>query len=838
MPRSLGSLAVPSLCLAAVASTAAAQSWPEFVNETSTRLVVHPSLVVNDNLEKVFAWADFDQDGWTDLVMIRKFPGSMQGGFSNVLLMNEGGILVDRTSQLGTCADVSGSLGLLDPTNDRRVHAIDVDNDGWVDLVTATTMSDQVDWILGQPRVYMNLGTDESGQWRGFCFHHQRIPQMLSKSGAVANPRFCDLAFGDFNGDGFVDLFFTDYDTPETSGNVCIDLNGNGVNDPGECQPSPAQIPALDYDNRLVYNWGDDPSGPGPGHFYDTGTSKMSSSQLSSAFGNAAKAGDFNGNGVLEIVRVNTLTGGQNVGMFLTSPGASQGESWNGPVNVYGGAPYNIEAGDLDGNGRLDIVVIDDGKDRYMLNTGTNASGQPQFVTYTINDSLSEFGNRTRIADLDNDGRPEVLIADVDADLPPFCPSSGRRMHVYRNTGVPNNLLVEPTPLLPAAALQNTFDTATIDLNNDGWLDMVIARCQGVFVWMNVPPVSLSFAFPEGVPANVQPGTGESFPVEVSIVGGGSVVPGSAKLHASNRGGPFVVTPLVEEGPNRYRATLPETACGDRLRFYLSAQLSNGGVATSPGGAPINSYEATVSVGTEISYEESFEGDEAGWTVWNSPNMSLPGWERATPNPTVSGGQQVAPGSAADGSFAWVTYNGPASSISASTYDLDLGPTVLTSPRIPLNGNDATISYRRWFYCSTASNPDSADRLQVLLSGDNGKSWRIVEEVFASSSSWVEASFTVSDFVDPPAAVTLRFQVDDSPNNSLTEAGVDLVRVERLVCGKASRPGDIDQNGLVDGADLAILLTAWGTKGGPADLDGSGLVDGVDLGILLTNWGA
>ena len=48
--------------------------------------------------------------------------------------------------------------------------------------------------------------------------------------------------------------------------------------------------------------------------------------------------------------------------------------------------------------------------------------------------------------------------------------------------------------------------------------------------------------------------------------------------------------------------------------------------------------------------------------------------------------------------------------------------------------------------------------------------------------------------------------------------------------------GDLDLDGDVDGADLAILLGAWGTAGGPADLDGSGVVDGADLAALLGGW--
>jgi hypothetical protein len=49
--------------------------------------------------------------------------------------------------------------------------------------------------------------------------------------------------------------------------------------------------------------------------------------------------------------------------------------------------------------------------------------------------------------------------------------------------------------------------------------------------------------------------------------------------------------------------------------------------------------------------------------------------------------------------------------------------------------------------------------------------------------------------------------------------------------------GDLDGNGTVDAADLAILLGAWGPGSGPADLDGSGTVDAADLALLLGAWG-
>ena len=49
-------------------------------------------------------------------------------------------------------------------------------------------------------------------------------------------------------------------------------------------------------------------------------------------------------------------------------------------------------------------------------------------------------------------------------------------------------------------------------------------------------------------------------------------------------------------------------------------------------------------------------------------------------------------------------------------------------------------------------------------------------------------------------------------------------------------PGDLNGDGAIDGADLGLLLAAWGTDDPAADLDGNGTVDGADLGLLLGLW--
>ena len=47
--------------------------------------------------------------------------------------------------------------------------------------------------------------------------------------------------------------------------------------------------------------------------------------------------------------------------------------------------------------------------------------------------------------------------------------------------------------------------------------------------------------------------------------------------------------------------------------------------------------------------------------------------------------------------------------------------------------------------------------------------------------------------------------------------------------------GDLNGDGIVNGADIGLLLGAWGTSG-PGDLNGDGQVDGADIGLMLGAW--
>jgi hypothetical protein len=62
-------------------------------------------------------------------------------------------------------------------------------------------------------------------------------------------------------------------------------------------------------------------------------------------------------------------------------------------------------------------------------------------------------------------------------------------------------------------------------------------------------------------------------------------------------------------------------------------------------------------------------------------------------------------------------------------------------------------------------------------------------------------------------------------------------RITLLRTADPPQPGDLNGDGLINGADLALLFQYWGLPG-IGDIDGDGTANGFDLTVLLSNWGA
>jgi hypothetical protein len=125
--------------------------------------------------------------------------------------------------------------------------------------------------------------------------------------------------------------------------------------------------------------------------------------------------------------------------------------------------------------------------------------------------------------------------------------------------------------------------------------------------------------------------------------------------------------------------------------------------------------------------------------------------------------------------------------------------------------------------------------MPIEISNNGGASWVQMELVTENLNAWASKSFSVRQFVQPSATMKFRVVARDLGTGSLVEAGLDDFRVDGIGCA-ASNPADLDGNGIVDGADLGLLLAGWGSSS--PDLDGNGLCDGADLGLLLAAWGS
>lgn len=464
-----GSLAAACLS-ASAAGQATGNEWVEYIR-TDSMLGPSATAISNGATEVDFDFADLDKDGWTDLVVVRKEPVTTAGKRTNILLMNENGVLQDRTALFATASLSAGDQGFLTPTNDRDVVIADLDNDTWLDLVTATTLSDGDSKRIGHPRIYMNLGNDAGGNWQGFRHEDARIPQLLV-SGNPANPRFCSVAARDITGDGFVDLYFGDYDSGP--------------------QPHP------DMNDRLLVNAG----AANPGFFTDQSNTRMTLQMLESAFGMAAVIEDMNLDGVLDIVKDSALNAPQRVSVSLNDP---DNEGFFDLFTVAAtNQPYHVNVGDLNNDGLPDMVVTDDAQDFIQYNTGSDIFGRPiwssdltfQFAGGGMDDG---FGGNNYIVDLDNDGWNDIIIADVDVDIA----GCGRRTHIYHNPGGAVGSQIRPVEERASNSswlgvvgmgdndLEGTHDVAVFDIDRDGGLDMVFGRCTGTFVWrqdFEVPP--------------------------------------------------------------------------------------------------------------------------------------------------------------------------------------------------------------------------------------------------------------------------------------------------------------------------------------------------------------
>lgn len=424
----INSLPVSLLTFFFYINTTSAQDWIEFNDVSDTQISIDSELGLNDTFEKDLFAADLDNDGDADLIIVRKVRFSTPGGKPNVLVMNENGTMVDRTAALAP--------GFLDDTDDRDVIAVDVNNDGWLDVITATTFAEL-------PRVYMNLG-ELNGVWQGLSYNAEdnRILPF------IVPPQFCAIAAGDVNGDKFVDLFFVDY--------------------------------ANNLEDRLLIN-------NGSGFFVDETATRMTAAMSESVFGTSAEIYDINNDGFKDLIKVSSSGSKPPSGStppqvrIIYNDGTG---NFTSMITYSKLKPYMMNLIDVNKDGKKDIFVVSDDQDKLMLNTGNNVNNYALFDISDLTNSpnTENFGGNTFTSDVNRDGYDDMFVADVDTDIA----GCDRFMTVLKN----NNGASLTDPFNGASRpwlTQGTFDIAIADFNNDGFDDIWSGTCTGNKLFLQIP---------------------------------------------------------------------------------------------------------------------------------------------------------------------------------------------------------------------------------------------------------------------------------------------------------------------------------------------------------------
>jgi enediyne biosynthesis protein E4 len=413
---------------------------------------------------------DYDNDGWLDIYLVN---GSTYDALAGKTTPPHAALF--HNNHDGTFTDVTEKAGVA---NDRWGYGCvvgDYDNDGWPDLYVTN---------YGENRLYHNN-------------HDGTFTDVAEKAGVTVGTAqqpvwSTGATFGDYDGDGRLDLFVGGYaqidlSNPPYSGSKAVNF--------AFCQYRGVQVMCgprglKGEHDHLFHNNGD-------GKFTDV-SKKLGVDDPNGYYGLGALFADVNGDGKPDLLVANDST--PNYLYMNKGDGTFEDQSYESgfALNADGreAANMGLAAGDYENNGHLSIVSTTFADDYNILfqNDGKGFFTDVSYQAGIAESSIPFVSFADGFLDYDNDGWKDLLIInghvypEVDKH-PEWGTSYAERPLLYHNLKNGKFDLVPAVEGTGLAVVSVGRGAAFGDIFNDGKISVVINNMDGVPVLLrNVNP--------------------------------------------------------------------------------------------------------------------------------------------------------------------------------------------------------------------------------------------------------------------------------------------------------------------------------------------------------------